>query len=204
VADEREQGVRAAELETQFGRQKELIQLQGREARSTAQARGTNVTPPRPTGEQEKSYSFAERMGPANETIARLGPTANLDRVSMALSTDNPIALAAVNRLLTADEQQLVSAIRSFAEPILRKNTGAAFGKNEIRWVEQQVVPTSGDDETTQQFKAETRQRELETMRVLATPARRYYEWTMNPNATGEETNFTPSERPPLSSFWEN
>ena len=77
--------------------------------------------------------------------------------------------------MLSDEEQQLVVAIRQFAEPILRKNTGAAFNKEEIGWIESQVIPVSGDSEATQKYKSASRLRELETFNNIALPASRYY-----------------------------
>jgi hypothetical protein len=159
----------------------------------------SGAPPQRPTGDQEKSFQFAQRMTGANEVIAQYGPKARLDRVTAMLATENPAMAALLNRSLTPEEQQLVTAIRQFSEPILRKNTGAAFNRQEIRWVEQQVIPLSGDSKEAQEYKSGVRQREIETMRALATPATRYYDW-----ATGNSTapmQATTGSRPPLSMF---
>lgn len=137
---------------------------------------GGGRPPARPTGDQERSYAFWRRMSSAAPTIERLGPTARLDRVTAALAAEGPVAAAAVNRTLTADEQMLVTAVRQFAEPILRKNTGAAFGREEIQWVFQQVIPLSGDTRAAEAYKLGVRTMEVETMRTLATPAIQYYD----------------------------
>ncbi len=131
---------------------------------------------PRPNGEQEKSFLFWRGMSAADPVITRFGPRANLDNVSAALAATTPASAAAANRLLTPEEQQLVSAIRSFGEPILRKNTGAAFGNDEILWVFQQFVPLSGDSPETQAMKTANRARVLQDFGTLAIPARRYYD----------------------------
>lgn len=203
-----DRAARAAEKQADIDLQDRLMEnrLETERIRARAAGEREGAKPPaRPTGEQEKSFAFAERMVPADEIIQRYGPTARLDRITAALAVENPMAVAAVNRTLTPEEQQLVTAIRQFAEPILRKNTGAAFGRQEIRWVEQQVIPLSGDSKDVQDFKARVRQREIETMRTLATPAIRYYEWAgQNPSAAGEVNDSNPdgAERPPLDSFF--
>ena len=142
----------------------------------------------RPTEGQEKSFQFAQRMTEANKVIEQFGPNARLDRVTAALASTNPVTTAFWNRTLNPQEQQLVTAIRQFAEPILRKNTGAAFNQQEIRWVEQQVIPLSGDSDENKQYKSGVRSREIDTFNQLATPARLYYE------SVG-------GSRPPLSQF---
>lgn len=136
-----------------------------------------NRPPQRPTEGQEKSYQFYQRMAGAKPIIEKYGPTARLNRVTAVLAADNPVVLAGLNRLLTPEEQQLVTAIRQFSEPILRKNTGAAFNKSEIRWVEQQVIPLSGDSEEAQKYKSGVRERELQTFSELATPMRSYLDY---------------------------
>lgn len=141
----------------------------------------------RPTEGQEKSYQFSQRMSEANKVIEEFGPNARLDRVTAALASTNPVTTAFWNRTLNPQEQQLVTAIRQFAEPILRKNTGAAFNQQEIRWVEQQVIPLSGDSEDNLKYKSGVRSREIDTFNQLATPARLYYE--------------SVGGRPPLSQF---
>lgn len=160
--------------------QRNLAQLRIDAQQAAAKVRADEQAgrpPQRPTEAQEKSFQFAQRMAQANPIIEQYGPTARLDRVSAALAADNFVTRAAMNRLLSDDEQKLVVAIRQFAEPILRKNTGAAFNKEEIGWVESQVVPVSGDSEATQQYKSVSRARELSTFNDLATPAARYYQY---------------------------
>lgn len=172
-----------------LGRQRmEQIGAQSR----AAGARTENRPAQRPTEAQEKSYLFSKRLEAANPVIEQYGPSANLDRISAALAASNALTRAVANRALTEEEQQLVVAIRQFAEPILRKNTGAAFNREEIGWIEQQFIPTSGDTDAVQRFKAESRLREIDGFRSLATPAAEYYE------------SRRPQQRPPLSSFWED
>lgn len=167
------------------------ISASGEQQMRAVNARGTTRATQRPTESQEKSYLFSKRLEAANPVIERFGPTADLDRVSAALAANNALTRALANRALTSEEQQLVVALRQFAEPILRKNTGAAFNREEIGWIEQQVLPVSGDTEETQRYKAESRMREIDAFRSLATPATEYYEMRR------------PQQRPSLSSFWE-
>jgi len=175
------------------------IKIDAEKQIANARAQTVGGIPQRPTEGQEKSFQFAQRMTGANDIIAKYGPTARLDRITAVLAAENPAVLAFFNRTLTPEEQQLVTAIRQFSEPILRKNTGAAFNRQEIRWVEQQVIPLSGDSKEAQDYKAGVRQREIETMQALATPATRYYEWaTSNPTSPMQATT---GSRPPLSMF---
>lgn len=140
-----------------------------------ASAVGSGRPPQRPTEAQEKSYLFATRMNAANPIIEQFGPTARLDRISAALAADNVVTRAIANRALSPEEQQLLVAIRQFAEPILRKNTGAAFNREEIAWIEQQVIPVSGDTPEAQEYKRQSRLREIEAFNALASPATQYY-----------------------------
>jgi hypothetical protein len=174
---------RASEREKDQAFEEKLAKLRIDADKKIAAMRATTTgAPQRPTEGQEKSFQFAQRMTGANDIIAKYGPAARLDRITAVLAAENPAVLAFFNRTLTPEEQQLVTAIRQFSEPILRKNTGAAFNRQEIRWVEQQVIPLSGDSKEAQDYKAGVRQREIETMQALATPATRYYEWaTGNP-----------------------
>ncbi len=158
--------------------QRDLTQMRIDANRALAEVRADEEAgkpPARPTEAQEKSFLFAQRMAAANPVIEQYGPKARLDRISAALAADNAVTRAIANRMLNDEEQQLVVAIRQFAEPILRKNTGAAFNKEEIGWVESQVIPVSGDSEATQKYKSASRMRELETFNNIALPASRYY-----------------------------
>lgn len=216
---ERAQRQRAEGMEeTSIARQQELSDIaserafraeEARKAREgaasianiRADAVGTGRAPQRPTEAQEKSYLFARRMQAANPIIEQFGPTARLDRISAALAADNVVTQALANRALSPEEQQLVVAIRQFAEPILRKNTGAAFNREEIAWVEQQVIPVSGDSPEAQEFKRQVREREIEAFNALATPATQYYGQVGGQQTSAAPTRQEPTQRPPLSSF---
>jgi len=184
--------------------QRDLTQMRIDASRSLAAVRADEEAgkpPARPTEAQEKSFLFAQRMAAANPIIEQYGPKARLDRISAALAADNAVTRAIANRMLNDEEQQLVVAIRQFAEPILRKNTGAAFNKEEIGWVESQVIPVSGDSEATQKYKSASRMRELETFNNIALPASRYYSQFGAASGAvqpaGRPTAATTTRRPP-------
>lgn len=169
---------RKQQAEDNANLQRDLTQMRIDANRSLAEVRASEESgkpPQRPTEAQEDSFLFAQRMAAANPIIEQYGPRARLDRISAALAADNAVTRAVTNRMLSDEEQQLVVAIRQFAEPILRKNTGAAFNKEEIGWIESQVIPVSGDSEATQKYKSASRLRELETFNNIALPASRYY-----------------------------
>jgi hypothetical protein len=179
-AEERAEDRRSREQQAEANArlQRDLTQMRIDANRALVEARADEEAgkpPARPTEAQEKSFLFAQRMAAANPIIEQYGPRARLDRISAALAADNAVTRAIANRMLSDEEQQLVVAIRQFAEPILRKNTGAAFNKEEIGWVESQVIPVSGDSEATQKYKSASRMRELETFNNIALPASRYY-----------------------------
>ena len=179
-AEERAEDRRSREQQAEDNAklQRDLTQMRIDANRSLAEVRASEESgkpPQRPTEAQEKSFLFAQRMTAANPIIEQYGPKARLDRLSAALAADNAVTRAVTNRMLSDEEQQLVVAIRQFAEPILRKNTGAAFNKEEIGWIESQVIPVSGDSEATQKYKSASRLRELETFNNIALPASRYY-----------------------------
>lgn len=195
---ERAQQLADVEAERAFRSDEAEKQRESAEKIAGIRGQGTMRPPQRPTEAQEKSYLFATRMNAANPIIEQYGPTARLDRISAALAADNVVTRALANRALSPEEQQLVVAIRQFAEPILRKNTGAAFNREEIAWIEQQVIPVSGDTPEAQEYKRQSRLREIDAFNALATPATQYY------GQVGEQTIPTrqePTQRPPLSSF---
>lgn len=170
---------RAAEQQANADLQRELTKMRIDADRQVANMRMqqmSNKPMQRPTEGQEKSYAFARIMPEANRVIEQFGPQARLGRVTAVLAQSNPLIIAGLNKTLTPEEQQLVTAIRQFAEPILRKNTGAAFGKEEIRWVEQQVVPLLNDSKEAQEYKSRSRSLWIETMQNLALPATMYYQ----------------------------
>lgn len=170
---------RAAEQQANADLQRELTRMRIDADKQVANMRMqqmSNRPMQRPTEGQEKSYAFARIMPEANRVIEQFGPKARLGRVTAVLAQSNPLVIAGLNKTLTPEEQQLVTAIRQFAEPILRKNTGAAFGKEEIRWVEQQVVPLLNDSKEAQEYKSRSRSLWIETMQNLALPATMYYQ----------------------------
>jgi len=194
MATREAQRTRAAEQQADRELQTRLTNLRIQADKEVANIRARasgDRPPPKPTDAQEKSFQFAQRMAGANDVIEKYGPKARLDRVTAMLAAENPAWVALLNRSLTPEEQQLVTAIRQFSEPILRKNTGAAFNRQEIRWVEQQVIPLSGDSQDVQEYKSGVRQREIGTMQALATPATMYYEW-----ATGSRPSLSTFEEP--------
>jgi hypothetical protein len=202
VAEEREQGVRAAELETQFGRQKELIALEGRENRATAQARTIPSTVLRPPTEgQERNAVYFGLMSNAMQELDALqkDPTIRPWAITTYLNTPG----ATFGRgILNDAEQQFIRAAQDFTAGVLRKETGAAATKSEVAMTLERYIEMGGDQPGSRQAKSDARTRVTSMMEKAASPALRYY---ASLEDTGDSTATDRTQaRPPLSSFWEN
>lgn len=127
---------------------------------------------PRPNGEQEKSYQYWTYMRTAAPDLDRLESTIRGDRLSAALLLPD----AAGVRLLTPDEQVFYRAARAFGAGVLRKETGAAFGQNEVRDLFARFIPLSGDTPQLIAAKRRARAEVLSVMGDLALPARQFYD----------------------------
>lgn len=70
-----------------------------------------------------------------------------------------------VNLGLSENDQRYFNALRQFAAGVLRKETGAAFGANELLDVQSRFFPMPGDSLATRQQKARARLQAIEAMR---------------------------------------
>ena len=70
-----------------------------------------------------------------------------------------------VNMVLSENDQRYFNALRQFAAGVLRKETGAAFGANELLDVQSRFFPMPGDSLATRQQKARARLQAIEAMR---------------------------------------
>ena len=160
------------------------------------------ASPRAPTDAQERSFNWSTMMEEAIPTLEKLDNKIRLYAVWAFLNTPqllDPIA----NRLLTDDEQTYYNALRKFGAGVLRKETGAAFGKGELRDVFSRYGPMGGDQPGVTGKKREGRASYADAMRAMATPARKYYESVEKnglPNVTEEEQlTGAPGELSPAS-----
>jgi hypothetical protein len=65
---------------------------------------------------------------------------------------------------LSENDQKYFNAVRQFAAGVLRKETGAAFGANELSDVLSRFFPLPGDSEVVQRQKAEARALAIRSM----------------------------------------
>jgi len=92
---------------------------------------------------QLQSSTFANRVGAANEVLAELEATEGFDPTS--LQTAFFEAIPGGNLALNANEQRFAQAKRDFITAVLRKESGAAIGKDEFINEDKKFFPQVGD-----------------------------------------------------------
>lgn len=198
---ETERTTRAQESETEFGRQKELIALQGREARATARARTapTSIIKP-PTEGQERNAVYYGLMSNATQELDSFKNDPDIRPWMITAYLNTPGATFG-RGLLNDAEQQFIRAAQDFTAGVLRKETGAAATKPEVAQTLERYIEMGGDQPGSRAAKQAARERVTATMEKAATPALRYYQ-SLEGIGDEEEDTTSPQNRPPLSSFY--
>ena len=199
---ETERATRAEEAAAEFGRQKELIALQGREARATARARtapATTIKPP--TEGQERNAVYYGLMSNSARELDALSNDPSIRPWAITTYLNTPGATFG-RGILNDAEQQFIRAAQDFTAGVLRKETGAAATKPEVAMTLERYIEMGGDQPGSRRAKAEARQRVTSTMEKAAAPALRYY--ASLEGTTADTTADTAATRPPLSNFWED
>lgn len=201
LRNETERRTRAEESATGFERQKELIALQGREARATARARVTTTpTIKPPTEGQERNAVYYGLMSNATKELDSFKNDPDIRPWMITTYLNTPGATFG-RGLLNDAEQQFIRAAQDFTAGVLRKETGAAATKPEVAQTLERYIEMGGDQPGSRAAKQAARERVTATMEKAATPALRYYQ-SLEGVGDEEEDTTSPQTRPPLSSFY--
>jgi hypothetical protein len=128
------------------------------------------------TEDQGKSYLYynlMEKSQPQIDNAMKSGKVRKL-AVSGFINTPGPMQ-AGVNALLNDEERSLIRAFRDFAAGVLRKESGAAVGNDELKEVWGRFGPGFGDDPKLDAEKSQARTDYMTTMRQMASPAIDFY-----------------------------
>lgn len=129
----------------------------------TGESRATGVAPkqtePKPLQEwQVKQVDFLNRTNQANDIIENIGKDYSPSATSFSKWTEGvPLVGKAVNAALSPNEQQINQAQRQFINSTLRRESGAAIGKDEFESAQQQYFPMPNDSAETLAQKAQAR-----------------------------------------------
>jgi len=112
---------------------------------------------------QLQSSTFANRVGAANEVLAELEATEGFDPTSIQTAFFE--AIPGGNIALSDNEQRFSQAKRDFITAVLRKESGAAIGKDEFVNEDKKFFPQVGDGKAVLKQKALGRKRAFESLR---------------------------------------
>lgn len=112
---------------------------------------------------QLASASFATRVQSANQNLADLENTPGFDPTSIQTAIFE--ALPGGNLALSEQEQRYAQSKRDFITAILRKESGAAIGKDEFANEDRKFFPQIGDKPATLKQKALGRKRTFENLK---------------------------------------
>lgn len=113
---------------------------------------------------QLASSVFANRVGSANEVLATLEGTEGFDPTS--LQTAFFEAIPGGNIALSENEQRFAQAKRDFITAVLRKESGAAIGKDEFINEDKKFFPQVGDKPAVLKQKALGRKRAFDNLKA--------------------------------------
>jgi len=113
---------------------------------------------------QLASSVFANRVGSANDVLAELEATADFDPTS--LQTAFFEAIPGGNIALSDNEQRFSQAKRDFITAVLRKESGAAIGKDEFINEDKKFFPQVGDKPAVLKQKALGRKRAFDNLKA--------------------------------------
>lgn len=112
---------------------------------------------------QLASASFANRVLSANENLTQLEKTPGFDPTSMQTAFFE--AVPGGNLALSEAEQSYAQSKRDFITAILRKESGAAIGKDEFANEDKKFFPQVGDKPSVLKQKAAGRKRTFENLK---------------------------------------
>lgn len=138
---------------------------------AAALARAADKPPAAPTEGQAKDLFYYEQVLEAlpvmTDNAAKMRPQA----IAMALS---PSAGWAVDGMLRPEEQLFLNAARRFTSSLLRKESGKAVSKDELRDAIDRYIDVGFDTPQLRKVKAAQRASVLRTMEDAALPAMQY------------------------------
>lgn len=152
----------------------------------------SQIKPPKaPTEAQEKSYLFHGLMVTGQQDMANALASGKVrpEAITAALKTPDALDFA-TNAFLTPEEQQYMLGLRNITAGVLRKETGAGFGKGELSQTYARMGDMMGDAPQTAAAKKAARQQYIDLMEQSARPATMYYEAVKGngvPRITAEE-----------------
>ena len=113
---------------------------------------------------QLASSVFANRVGAANDVLSGLEATAGFDPTSIQTAFFE--AIPGGNIALSENEQRFAQAKRDFITAVLRKESGAAIGKDEFVNEDKKFFPQVGDKPAVLKQKALGRKRAFENLKA--------------------------------------
>jgi hypothetical protein len=130
------------------------------------------LTAPRPdkfTNDQTNAAGFANRMSDAEKILSDPKMTAAMTSATERGLGAAPLGLG--NYAVSPEYQQADQAKRNFVNAVLRKESGAAIGKDEFTNADKQYFPQPGDGPDVIAQKAQSRAQAIQSMQTSAGPA---------------------------------
>jgi hypothetical protein len=134
--------------------------------------KGAKLAKP-PTEGQAKALLFGSRMQIADDALRELEGRGSLTPSYAKQAADavptwagGRLLSAGANTFASADEQQVEQAQRDFINAVLRRESGAAIGKDEFTNAQQQYFPQPGDSAAVRRQKAINRQTAIAGMKT--------------------------------------
>ena len=135
--------------------------------------------PPKPTGEENKSLGFSDRMNVTSPILNTLEDEAEGDEIFL---TQTQVMLGAVPGVggylqkssMTSKQQQYLSAAMDWIRAKLRRDSGAAIGVDEFRTEYETYFPVPGDTQAVVEQKRQFRDVVTKGMEDAATGAKIY------------------------------
>lgn len=123
------------------------------------------------TESQGNAALYGKRAEKADQVLGGIGD--GYSKMSLGLKQfveGWPLVGTAANSATGDKEQQVDQAQRDFINALLRKESGAAIGKDEFANAKKQYFPQVGDSKAVIKQKAENRKTAIEGLRVMAGP----------------------------------
>jgi hypothetical protein len=129
----------------------------------TGETRQTGLPPkqaePKPLQEwMVKQADFGNRSVEANDIISNIGKDYSTIATSMSKGVEDiPLVGMAANASISPNDRSIIQAQRQFINSTLRRESGAAIGKDEFENAQKQYFPMPNDDDVTLAQKAQAR-----------------------------------------------
>lgn len=158
------------------------------------------ITGPKVTVDESKAGGFADRMVQADKDLAGVGDVATgwAGTFGNLVSDNDYIPDSAESRFMTSDFQKFDQARRAFINSQLRRESGAAIGKDEYANANKMYFPMPGDSKDTIAQKAAARQAAIKAMIRDAGPT---YGKPKADEATGDMPDFSKMSDEELQRF---